>query len=167
MVDAQGRLLTFGSGKAGQLGHGDTNKKAVGRTVKALQHAAVRSVACGADFMLAVTCGRGGPCGGGSGSGGRGGGGLGASGRAKEPSAQPGGPPLEPASGTGAGAGEEGGAGDEVGGAGAGSSVPLLAVLGPVGCLGSAGGPCFPNPDSCSAGAAGQSHCSCPRCVDW
>ncbi|GAB4821868.1 hypothetical protein N2152v2_008914 [Parachlorella kessleri] len=85
-VDAQGRLLTFGAGKAGQLGHGDTNKRAVGRTVKALQHAAVRSVACGADFMVATACWRG-PSGGSraSGAGQRGQQGGKAEGRGKGP----------------------------------------------------------------------------------
>ena len=63
------------AGKFGQLGHGDTAKKAVGRQVKALQHAAVQSVAAGADFMLAVTAwrlpapGRGGACAAGGGPG--------------------------------------------------------------------------------------------------
>ena len=40
---------------ARQLGHGDTSKKTTGRVVKALQSFEVVDVACGADFMMAIT----------------------------------------------------------------------------------------------------------------
>lgn len=60
-------------GKYGALGHGDTNKKAVGRPVKALQGMQVHAAACGADWLLIVAAwkppagraGRGGGAGGG------------------------------------------------------------------------------------------------------
>ena len=44
----------FAACKSGALGHGDTNKRAVGRQVKSLAPHAVHGVACGADFQLAV-----------------------------------------------------------------------------------------------------------------
>ncbi|KAL4458535.1 hypothetical protein ABPG75_013400 [Micractinium tetrahymenae] len=56
LLDCHGRLFTFGAGKSGALGHGDTAKRAVGRQVKALAGYAVHAVACGADWML-VTAG--------------------------------------------------------------------------------------------------------------
>eukprot|EP00882_Tetradesmus_deserticola_P025916 GHRQ01028504.1.p1 GENE.GHRQ01028504.1~~GHRQ01028504.1.p1 ORF type:complete len:183 (+),score=48.64 GHRQ01028504.1:219-767(+) len=40
-VDATGHLHTWGAGKWGQLGHGDTSKRTVGRTVKQLKHSNV------------------------------------------------------------------------------------------------------------------------------
>lgn len=52
LVDCHGRLFTFGAGKSGALGHGDTAKRAVGRQVKALAGHAVNAVACGADWVL-------------------------------------------------------------------------------------------------------------------
>lgn len=54
LVDSHGRLFTWGAGKAGALGHGDTSKRAVGRPVKALASVAVRGVACGAEWMLVL-----------------------------------------------------------------------------------------------------------------
>ncbi|KAL4426525.1 hypothetical protein ABPG77_008383 [Micractinium sp. CCAP 211/92] len=52
LVDISGRLFTFGAGKSGALGHGNTAKRAVGRQVKALAGYAVHAVACGSDWML-------------------------------------------------------------------------------------------------------------------
>ncbi|GMH37710.1 hypothetical protein BSKO_05583 [Bryopsis sp. KO-2023] len=54
-VDAHGRLYTWGEGKFGQLGHGDTNKRTTGRAVKSLYRADVTSIACGSDFMMGIT----------------------------------------------------------------------------------------------------------------
>eukprot|EP00803_Ostreobium_quekettii_P010521 evm.model.scf_1182.8 EVM.evm.TU.scf_1182.8 scf_1182:35876-37476(+) len=54
-LDQNGRLYTWGEGKFGQLGHGDTSKKTTGRVVKALQGCEVVDIACGADFMMAIT----------------------------------------------------------------------------------------------------------------
>ncbi|PRW60034.1 hypothetical protein C2E21_1569 [Chlorella sorokiniana] len=73
VVDRGGRLLTFGAGKAGCLGHGDTAKKAVGRPVKALAGHTVYSAAGGTEWMLVLAgwrppAGRGGKGGGGKGA---------------------------------------------------------------------------------------------------
>ncbi|KAK9787374.1 hypothetical protein WJX73_008576 [Symbiochloris irregularis] len=54
-VDSQGRVLTFGAGRSGQLGHGDVNKRLTPRVVKPLLHTFGLRAAAGAEFMLAIT----------------------------------------------------------------------------------------------------------------
>ncbi|GBF87391.1 hypothetical protein Rsub_00102 [Raphidocelis subcapitata] len=55
VVNGGGRLLTFGAGKSGQLGHGGAGRSGAAREVKALRGRRVVAVACGTDCMTAVT----------------------------------------------------------------------------------------------------------------
>lgn len=54
-VSAVGDLYTFGYGRSGQLGFGDTQSSAVPRLVSALNGMDVCLVACGGDYTVAVT----------------------------------------------------------------------------------------------------------------
>ncbi|WIA19065.1 hypothetical protein OEZ85_003720 [Tetradesmus obliquus] len=54
-VDAAGHLYTWGAGKWGQLGHGDTSKRTVGRAVKQLKQSDVLQVVCGSESLLVLT----------------------------------------------------------------------------------------------------------------
>lgn len=50
-----GKVLTWGHGRHGQLGHGDLNSAKVPTLVKALEHHRVVFVACGSSWTAAVT----------------------------------------------------------------------------------------------------------------
>lgn len=55
VVTRDGKVFTFGSNKFGQLGHGDTSKRTVGRVVKALRGESVERFHFGEDFALCLT----------------------------------------------------------------------------------------------------------------
>ena len=55
LVTSGGALLTWGSGDAGQLGHGDAESVAMPRLVRALDGICIRAVACGSRHTLALT----------------------------------------------------------------------------------------------------------------
>ena len=42
------------AGRAGQLGHGDKNKRLIPRVVKPLLHVRMRRVAAGSEFAMAI-----------------------------------------------------------------------------------------------------------------
>ena len=48
-------LTSLHTGRSGQLGHGDTNKRLIPRVVKPLLHTFGRTAASGAEFMMAIT----------------------------------------------------------------------------------------------------------------
>eukprot|EP00879_Flechtneria_rotunda_P024861 GHRR01026380.1.p1 GENE.GHRR01026380.1~~GHRR01026380.1.p1 ORF type:complete len:562 (+),score=215.88 GHRR01026380.1:54-1739(+) len=54
-IDTAGRLYTWGAGKWGQLGHGNTSKRAVGRAVKQIKNLDVLQVACGSEALVVLT----------------------------------------------------------------------------------------------------------------
>lgn len=57
-ADSVWLMLLSLAGKWGQLGHGDTSKRTVGRAVKQLKHLSVLQAVCGDETLVVLTCHR-------------------------------------------------------------------------------------------------------------
>lgn len=55
ILTSDGRVLTFGTGKFGQLGHGERSNEAAPKVVSALSGKRVVDIACGKEHTVAVT----------------------------------------------------------------------------------------------------------------
>ncbi|CAO3571493.1 unnamed protein product [Mortierella alpina] len=54
-LDTEGTLYSWGSGRYGQLGHGDLSSLSAPKAIEALQGIRISSAACGASFSVAVS----------------------------------------------------------------------------------------------------------------